>query len=348
MGKFVKERINQSLKKMSKISILIPAKNAAEYLEECIDSIIHQSEKDWECIIVNDNSTDETLEILEAFAKKDDRISVYSNPKSGVITALQLAYSKCDGTLIHRMDADDIMPKQKLEILKGQLLENGKGHVATGKVEYFSAKPLGDGYKKYENWLNDLTKRGANFSELYKECVIASPCWMVYRSDFEKVGGFDSEIYPEDYDLVFRFYEAGLQCLPCDETLHLWRDYAIRSSRTSDLYADNRFIDIKCFYFLKLNYDKNRPLVVWGAGRKGKSIAQYLIAQKVDFNWVCNNPKKIGKDIYNVRMNSTTFIEQLEQPQVIIAVANEAEQLELKQYFYSKNWKTMEDFFFFC
>jgi glycosyltransferase involved in cell wall biosynthesis len=334
--------------KMPKISILIPAKNAGKYLHACIDSIIEQTETDWECIIINDNSTDDTLKILENYAKIDTRISVYSNPKSGVITALQFAYSKCNGILIHRMDADDIMPKQKLEVLKNNLLQSGKGHVATGKVEYFAETPLGDGYKKYESWLNGLTEKGGNFSELYKECVIASPCWMVYRTDFEACGGFESEIYPEDYDLVFRFYELGLKCIPCDLVLHRWRDYAIRSSRTSEHYADNRFIAIKCFYFLKLNYDNNRPLVVWGAGRKGKSIAQYLIKENTTFNWLCNNPKKIGKSIYDVLMQSEKAIETLDNPQIIIAVANHEEQAILKNYFHQRGMETMIDYFFFC
>ncbi|MFK7949328.1 MAG: glycosyltransferase, partial [Saprospiraceae bacterium] len=261
---------------------------------------------------------------------------------------LQLAFANCSGELIHRMDADDIMPKHKLATLKQLLVDNGKGHVATGKVKYFSETTLGDGYKKYEAWLNRLTETGDNFSELYKECVIASPCWMVYRSDFEKCGGFDSEIYPEDYDLVFRFYEAGLKCLPCSETLHLWRDYSVRASRTSDLYADNRFLNIKCFYFLKLNFDVSRPLVVWGAGRKGKAIAQYLINKKVAFNWLCNNPKKIGKDIYGVLMQAETALENLENPQVIVAVANHEEQAELKQHFHKNGMETMLDYFFFC
>ena len=333
---------------MSKISILIPAKNAGKYLHDCLNSIIEQMETNWECIVVNDNSTDNTLAIFDEFAKKDKRFTVLSNPKSGVITALQLAYANSSGELIHRMDADDIMPKQKLATLKRLLIENGKGHVATGKVKYFSETTLGDGYKRYEAWLNRLTENGSNFSELYRECVIASPCWMVFRSDFEKCGGFDSDIYPEDYDLVFRFYEAGLQCLPCADVLHLWRDYSIRSSRTSDLYADNRFLDIKCFYFLKLNFDNNRPLVVWGAGRKGKAIAKYLIDKKVEFNWLCNNPKKIGKDIYGVLMQSESALEMLENPQVIVAVANHEEQTELITHFHENGMETMLDYFFFC
>ena len=331
-----------------KISILIPAKNEVKYISECINSIINQTETDWECIVINDDSTDETSQIVQEFSEKDNRISIYSNPKSGVITALQLAFAKSSGEFIHRMDADDIMPKRKLEILKNQLLQHGKGHVATGKVQYFSETELGDGYKRYERWLNGLMEKGANFSELYKECVIASPCWMVFREDFEKCGGFNSEIYPEDYDLVFRFYEIGLKCLPCSEVLHLWRDYAVRSSRVSDLYADNRFIDIKCHYFLKLNFDKNRPLVVWGAGRKGKAIAQYLIKENVDFHWVCNNPKKIGKQIYDILMQPEQFVETLENPQIIVAVANNEEQMELKNYFHQHDWETMIDYFFFC
>ena len=333
---------------MPKISILIPAKNAGKYLHDCLNSILDQTETDWECIVVNDNSTDDTLSIFEEYAAKDIRFSVFSNPNRGVITALRLAYAKCSGELIHRMDADDIMPKHKLATLKRLLLENGKGHVATGKVEYFSESTLGDGYKKYESWLNRLTETGSNFSELYRECVIASPCWMVYRSDFEKCGGFESDIYPEDYDLVFRFYEGGLSCLPCDEVLHLWRDYSVRSSRTSDLYADNRFLDIKCHYFLKLNFDESRPLIIWGAGRKGKAIAQYLIREGVVFHWLCNNPKKIGKDIYGVRMQSEAAIEELKKPQVIVAVANDEEQAVLKRYFHQRRMETMKDYFFFC
>ena len=333
---------------MPKISVLIPAKNAGKYLHECLNSIIEQTETDWECIVVNDNSTDDTLAIFEAFAAKDARFTVLSNPNRGVITALQLAYAKSSGELIHRMDADDIMPKYKLATLKQLLLEHGKGHVATGKVKYFSETTLGDGYKRYEKWLNRLTATGSNFSELYRECVIASPCWMVYRSDFEQCGGFDSDIYPEDYDLVFRFYEAGLKCLPCDEVLHLWRDYSVRSSRTSDLYADNRFLNIKCYYFLKLNFDESRPLIIWGAGRKGKVIAQYLIQEKVEFHWLCNNHKKIGKDIYGVQMQSETDLDNFENPQIIVAVANEAEQAELKTRFHQREMKTMEDYFFFC
>ena len=68
---------------------------------------------------------------------------------------------------------------------------------------------------------------------------------MVHREDFDKCGGFQSNIYPEDYDLAFRFYRKGLTPIKCDEVLHYWRDYANRTSRTHEHYSDNTFLDIK-------------------------------------------------------------------------------------------------------
>ena len=71
-------------------------------------------------------------------------------------------------------------------------------------------------------------------------------------------------------------------------------------------------------------------------------------AENTDFNWLCNNPKKIGKSIYDVLMQSETAIETLDNPQVIVAVANHEEQAILKKYFQQKGMVTMLDYFFFC
>jgi len=56
-----------------------------------------------------------------------------------------------------------------------------------------------------------LTAKGNNFQEIYKECVIPSPCWMIYRTDMDKCQAFLPNRYPEDYDLCFRFYENGMR-----------------------------------------------------------------------------------------------------------------------------------------
>ncbi len=330
------------------ISILIPFKNTELFLRECINSIINQTYSNWELLIIDDHSTDKSYDLVEDYANKDKRIKLYKNDGSGIINALKLAFSKSKGDYITRMDSDDIMSEIKLEILINNLLQHGQSYIATGLVHYFSKEGISDGYRKYEAWLNSLTLNGSNYSEIYKECVIPSPCWMINRADLLAIDAFNPTRYPEDYDLAFRFYQANYKVLACDTVLHYWRDYGTRASRTDINYAENSFIDLKLHYFLKLEYDSSRPLVIWGAGKKGKTVAKKLIANNVDFDWICDNPKKIGKHIYEKEMKAFKYLETLDNFQSIINVANKDEQAIIRKYFSKLNKESMHDYFFFC
>ena len=114
----------------------------------------------------------------------------------------------------------------------------------------------------------------------------------MHIDDLEAVGAFNSEIYPEDYDLVFRIYRQGLTIVPLDKVLHFWRDRSNRISRTWDCYKDNRYFDLKLRNFLDLDRDSSRQLVVWGAGRNGKDLARLLADRKETFHWVCRQSQK--------------------------------------------------------
>ena len=330
------------------ISILVPFKNTSLFLTECLESIFNQTYSNWELIIVDDNSTDNSLSIVRSYAENDSRIKLFKNKGSGIIDALQLAYSKSKGALITRMDSDDIMVPTKLEVLRNNLIKFGSGHVAVGQVKYFSETGISDGYDKYELWLNALTSTGSNYSEIYKECVIPSPCWMLYKTDLIACGAFEVDRYPEDYDLTFRFYEHRFKCIPCQETLHFWRDYPSRTSRTHEHYAQNYFLDIKLRYFLKLNYEHDRPLTIWGAGFKGKTIAKKLIENEIEFHWICDNPNKIGKSIYGQQLLPFRNLSELKSPQSIITVANSEAQNEIINHLQNWQMRPMVDYFFFC
>lgn len=332
----------------SLISILIPFKNTASFLEACISSICKQSYSNWELLIVDDHSTDSSYHLVESFANKDSRIKLLKNEGHGIINALKCAFKHSKGDFITRMDSDDIMSDTKLETLLSQLQIAGKGHLATGLVSYFSEAGISAGYKKYEQWLNDLTIKGTNYSEIYKECVIPSPCWMLNREDLIAIDAFNPTRYPEDYDLTFRCYAAGYKIIPCDRILHYWRDYGTRASRTDAHYAENSFLDIKLHYFLELDHQSERPLVLWGAGQKGKTLAKKLLALQIPFEWICNNPKKIGKHIYDQEMKSVDYLLSLDQAQSLVTVANPEEQEEIKGYFKAQNKQSMFDYYFFC
>lgn len=330
------------------VSILIPFKNTESFIGECIDSILKQTYEHWEAIFVDDGSDDSSFSILDTFSKQDERIKPYKTNGSGIISALRTAYSHCEGAYITRMDSDDIMTPIRLEVMVESLIKHGRKHLAVGQVHYFRADGLSDGFARYERWLNRLTTTGVNYTEIYKECVIPSPCWMLHRDDFIACEGFEPNRYPEDYDLAFRFYKAGYTCIPCDQILLHWRDYSTRTSRTHENYAQNSFLDLKVHYFLDLNYDASRPLTVWGAGTKGKTLAKILLSYSIPFFWICDNPKKIGKHIYDQELLNFDYLSQLTQPQSIVTVANEEAQDEIKQYFKKQNMQSMIDYFFFC
>lgn len=332
----------------SLISILTPFKNTQEFLPACLDSIINQTYSHWELLIVDDGSTDMSYAIVDSYSKKDSRIKLIRNPGDGIIDALRFALEISQGDYVTRMDSDDIMISDKLETMLTSLLLKGNKHLAIGLVHYFSEEGISNGYERYEQWLNELTRKGNNFSEIYKECVIPSPCWMIHREDLIACEAFLPNRYPEDYDLAFRFYKHSIKCIPCNKVLHHWRDYPSRTSRTHVHYAQNYFLDIKLHYFLELNYDSHRTLTLWGAGFKGKHIAKLLKKRQIPFIWICNNPKKIGKQIYNIELQNFQHLNNLKNPQCIVTVANEKSQERIKTYFGTQEMDSMRDYFFFC
>lgn len=315
------------------VSIVLPVKDTAPYLVECLTSIQVQTYTRWELIAVNDHSSDNSLEILEQFAREDPRIRVVNNPQSGLLSALRHGYSQAQGALIHRMDSDDKMPVDKLESMYLAWQKQGLGSVITGGTKYFSTDgEVGDGFLRYDEWLCDVARKNRHTVERYRECVIPSNCWLVHRTDFENAGGFESDRFPEDYDLCFRFFSAGLNVVGIDKVLHYWRDRPDRISRNWEVYRDNRFFDLKIDYFLQLDYRPDRKMVLWGAGRNGKDLAKLLVKKQVDFTWICDNPNKIGKEIYDRVLEAIPDREGLKSTQILVAVAAPKEQQAIRAY----------------
>ncbi len=336
------------MKNQPLVSIIMAIKDTAEYLPNCLDSILNQTYTNWELIAVNDHSTDETPEILDAYATKDARIKVYHSDRPKLIPTLKYGYPYCKGDLINRMDSDDKMPAYKLKVLVEEWLKYGKGTIIAGGTEHFVDEgEVGDGFIRYEKWLNEVARQSLHYQEIYQECVIPSHCWILHKEDLDRVGAFEPEIYPEDYDLCFRFYKAGLQVIGIDKILHHWRDRSNRISRTWEEYKDNRYFDLKLRFFYQLDRDKTRPLVLWGGGRNGKDMAKLLQAQGDFFHWVCDNEKKIGKDIYGVRMAHYDTIPSLENPQIMMVVASPEGKVKIRSQLDVWGKKPVKDYWFF-
>ena len=322
----------------------MPVKNAGTYLKPCLDSILAQSYSEWELVAVNDGSKDGSETVLEEYAQEHDNIKVVNSDGVGIVTALQMAYKWSKGGLIHRMDADDLMPANKLELMAEAM---AAGSVVTGKVSYFcDERDLGEGFQKYTAWLNGLMEEGEFWRDVYRECPLPSSAWLIHRSDFELVGGFDSDLMPEDYDLAFRMLKHKLRVIRLNQVVHHWRDSETRTSRNEEEYFPLAYLPLKVHYFLELHRDSTKTLVLWGAGKKGKLVAKELLERNVMFTWITNNEKKVGKDIYGVVLASDNE-QELVNAQIIISLSSPAETAEVQARLNKEEGINNQDYYWF-
>jgi glycosyltransferase involved in cell wall biosynthesis len=330
------------------VSIVMAVHNEELYLKKCLDSILAQTYPNWELIAVNDHSTDRTPEILQDYTVKDSRIRVFNSIRRKLIPTLKEGYKHCRGILINRMDADDYMPDYKLQVLVEEWLKYGKGTIIAGGTSHFvNEGEVGEGFQRYDQWLNDVAKRGVHYEEIYQECVIPSHCWIIHKDDFNAAGAFEPEVYPEDYDLCFRFYRKGLKVVGIDKILHYWRDHSVRISRTWDCYQDNRYFDLKLKYFYEIDRDYNRQLAIWGAGRNGKDLVKLILRRSDAFLWVCDNKNKIGKRIYDIQMEDYSTVPDIISPQILIVVNSPEERIQIRKQLEKWNKKPVFDYWFF-
>ena len=140
----------------------MPFRNAEPWIGETIASILSQTYTDWEIIAVNDHSSDESERVLKSF--QDRRIHIYQNSGKGIIAALQTALKKATGVYITRMDADDLMPENRLKLFADAIADSPAKTVITGRVRYFAMGSVSEGYLKYQDWLNERCETGVSIA----------------------------------------------------------------------------------------------------------------------------------------------------------------------------------------
>lgn len=314
------------------ISILMPVKNAGKFLDLTIESILQQTYQNWELIAVNDHSDDNSPEVLMRFAEKDTRVKVFPNQGSGIIQALRTAFGHASGSYITRMDADDLMSNEKLEALITPHVSSDEEIVTTGLVKAF-AEPdnCGRGFVRYALKINHFILSENPWRYIYNDCLIPSPCWMLGRKTLLKMGAFESESYPEDYDLCFSMYKQQLKVVCIPRVLHLWRDHPYRVSRTHEIYAEPEFFPLKFKHFMELDYDSSIPLVFYGAGPKAKKAVKIFQESYpgISFYWTTANERKWNQNIYGINISEKPILEKLQHGVVIWLVSSIDSSMEM-------------------
>ncbi len=137
-----------------KVSVIMPCYNAEKYISDAVESILNQTYTNWELLIIDDGSTDHSLEIVQRFAEKDRRIRYFSNPQNkGVAAARNLGIEKSRGVYLAFLDADDISKPERLK-KEVSFLNHNAGYAAVGsQVELINEKNRITGVKHYpETW----------------------------------------------------------------------------------------------------------------------------------------------------------------------------------------------------
>lgn len=203
---------------MPKISILMPVYNAQKYLIEAVDSILNQTFKDWELIIINDGSTDSSRELLSQIA--DDRVIIVDNEKNlGLIDTLNKGINLCRGEYIARMDADDISVNKRIE-KQVQFMDSHPHHIMCGT----NALVI-DNNGKITGKIRNLTDNQSLQINLLFSNPFIHPSMMI-RSDILKKNLYDKQYkHIEDYELWCRIALRGkVANLEDDLLLYRWHD----------------------------------------------------------------------------------------------------------------------------
>lgn len=124
-----------------KVSIMMPAYNAGKYLDEAVRSVISQTYENWELVIVDDGSEDETLQIAESWQSRDPRIRAVGIEHSGCPVARNVCFAHCTGEIIARQDADDLQDGDRIYEQVGQLLRGGSD-IVTCKFSWLEGERL--------------------------------------------------------------------------------------------------------------------------------------------------------------------------------------------------------------
>ena len=127
---------------MSKVSIIVPVYNVEQYIERCIRSILHQTFKDIEIVVVNDCTPDNSMTIVNTIKRTDERIRVVDHKKNlGLMRARQTGYKAATGDYITFCDSDDYLPEDAIEVLYNEAIKTD-ADIVSGNLEYI--KPDGE------------------------------------------------------------------------------------------------------------------------------------------------------------------------------------------------------------
>lgn len=248
-------------KKVTRFSIIIPVYNVEPYLHECLDSVLHQTFKEWEAICVNDGSTDGSLMILEDYATKDNRFKVVNQENGGLSAARNTGMDHSTGEYVLFLDSDDWLEHSALETIDAVIA--GEDMVCFSGRRYFDETkkfnhPDALACKSYTSGMDYYSENALLPHDFAFVCVVLR----AYRRKFliEKGLRFKEGIYHEDnlFTPPACYHAGHVRQIP--DCLY---NYRVRANSITDSHHAKRMRDflyianeLASFFIPKSGFDK--------------------------------------------------------------------------------------------
>jgi glycosyltransferase involved in cell wall biosynthesis len=270
-----------------KVSVVLPFYNAEKTLSVALQSISSQEFTDFECVMVDNNSSDGSREIAAGWERQDPRFRLVEEKRQGVMYASNRGCEAARGEYLARMDADDVSRPGRLKLQSEFLDGHPEFGAVAGLVNHVGNPETTGGFQRFVEWSNSVISYEEIYNRRFIEAPIVNPTAMWRRETMELFGLYLSGDFPEDYEMWLRWLDQGVQIAKVPEVVLDWHDSEGRLTRTHPIYSDRAFYEIKSKYLAKWLSEHNpyHPYVaIWGASRISRRRARILEQQGVRIN----------------------------------------------------------------
>lgn len=274
-----------SYSSMPLVSIIIPAYNAGKYFEEALQSAMLQTYKHTEIIIVDDGSTDNTLDIAKRFQQQYSNIYIYTQQNKGACVARNFGFEKSKGDFIQFFDADDLMDADKIEKQIEQLL-NHPNCLSTCKWLRFRSKieePIG-GVGPYHSIQQNLSPT----NWLLENQMMVLHAWLSPRNIIEKCGGWDEGLtVNQDGEFFYRVVALSSKVLFQNNTTVYYRN----PSGSGNVSKINMYHKYESLFKAALSYKKIVNQITQNSIEGKRVIGDYF--RQLVYNYFYPNYKEL-------------------------------------------------------
>lgn len=272
------------------ISVLMPVRNGGPWLAPAVASVLGQTWRKLELVLVDDHSSDGAIAALDC---SDPRLRLLRSPGRGLVAALNFAAAMARGPWLARMDADDLCLPQRLHVQMQHQQNHPHLDIVAARVAMLDVSDAG-GWRRYADWSNALTDPDAIARELFVESPLVHPSVLLPAALLQRLGGYRDGAFPEDYELWLRAAEAGCRFGKPEPVLLHWRDHPQRLTRTDPRYSPQRFLALKAQHLARWRL-QGRAVWIGGAGPTGRRLHDAMRAENVSvLGFADVHPRRIG------------------------------------------------------